>query len=251
MGTQRATAALMPFDLSRLSLSDMTECGATLRRLGDGASSMEAAATEVVSYLRQALVTRDDAPACPLVRLYKTHALEKLPASLQEFARGAGGQELDGGTRCLTLLATAGGLPEWNDRRMSRGHQAIPLPSPEAMRQLPMVLQLVRQLGLDPGQVVAPDADLMMDAAQRTFNVFYVPQAEGSPYIPAQEFVREHRIASVIGFGGLLPPAELFAVILFSEVPIGHEAAELFKPLSLSAKMPILRFAGGRVFDDA
>ena len=241
----------MPFDLSRLSLSDMTECGAALRRLGSDADSMEAAATAVVRYLREALVDPDGRPACPLVRFYKTHELAELPADLQAFARQAGGEDLGSATRCLTLLATAGELPEWNDRRQSRGHRAIPLPSPEAIRRLPMVLQLVRQLGLDPGRLIGADDGLMVDAEQRTFNVFYVPEADGSPHIPAQDFVAEHAVASVIGFGGLLPAHELFSVILFSRVAIPADIADLFKPLSLSAKMPILRFAGGRVFADA
>lgn len=239
----------MSYDLSRLSLSDMTECGATLRRLGAEAASMEAAAGEIVRFLREALVDGGQEAACPLIRFYKTHGLGELPRDLQEFARGAGGPDLGPETRCLTLLSTTGEEPDWNDRRKSRGHQAIPLPSPEAVKQLPMVIQLVRQLGLDPGQVVSPDPRLMVDAAQRTFNVFYVPEAEGSPHIPAQDFVRRYRIASVLGFGGLLPAGELFSVILFSRVHLTQESAELFKPLSLSAKMPVLRFAGGQVFE--
>lgn len=239
----------MPYELARLSLSDMTQCSATLRRLGSEAASMEQAATTVVRYLHDELASDDGTPACPLIRFYKTHELGDLPADLQEFARETAGTRLEQGTRCLTLLATVGAEPDWNDRRRSNGHRAIPLPSPEAVRRLPMVLQLVRQLGLDPDDVVAPDAGLMVDAAQRTFNVFHVARAVDSPHIPAQDFVRDHGIESVLGFGGLLPAGELFAVILFSTVPISQEVAEMFKPLSLSARMPLLPFVGGRIFD--
>ena len=93
------------------------------------------------------------------------------------------------------------------------------------------------------------DACLMMDAEQRTYNVFYVPEARGSPHIPAQtDFVVPVGIRSVLGFGGLLPPGDLFAVILFSKVPIPRQTSELFKPLALSAKVAVLPFATGPIF---
>ncbi|MGE5296319.1 MAG: hypothetical protein ACM3VT_15965, partial [Solirubrobacterales bacterium] len=71
----------------------------------------------------------------------------------------------------------------------------------------------------------------------RTFNVFHVPEAVGSPDIPEQaEFVIPHGVRSVLGFGGMLPGRDLFAVILFSQVPIPRSTAELFRPLALCVK---------------
>ena len=50
----------------------------------------------------------------------------------------------------------------------------------------------------------------------KTYNVFHVPEAFDNPLIPAQEdFVLPYRIKSVLGFGGLLPSGDIFAVILF------------------------------------
>jgi len=239
----------MAYPLSRLGLSDMTECGAALRRLGHQAASMEEAAGAVVRWLYDNLDDGAGERACAMVRFYKTHEYRALPADLATFAQNAADGDIAPQTRCLTLLATVGVEPEWNDRRLSRGHQAIPLKSAEAIRQLPMILQLVQQLGFDPEHLAASDPALLVDTRERTFNVFYVPEALGSPFIPAQDgFVRKYGIASVLGFGGLLPPADLFAVILFSRVAIPQETAELFKPLSLSARMAVLPFSGGRVF---
>lgn len=241
---------MMPYILRGLSLSDMTECGAQLRRLGRDASSMEDAANRVVRWLYAQLADDAGGPACAMVRFYKTQLLADLPDDLAAFAREAAGEDLPPHTRCLTLLASAGDEPEWNDRRSSRGHRAIPLQSPEAIRQMPMILQLVQQLGFDPSQVAAPSPALLVDSAEHTFNVFYVPTAHGSPFIPAQDgFVVKYGIESVLGFGGLLPPGELFSVILFSRVPITPDTAELFKPLSLSARMAVLPFSGGQVFE--
>lgn len=211
---------------------------------------MQGAADRVVRWLYEQLGDGSAARACAMVRFYKTHAFGELPADLADFARAGGGTDLPPATRCLTLLASAGDEPDWNDPARSRGHRAIPLQSAEAIRQMPMILQLVQQLGFDPQQIVAPDPSLLVDSAEKTFNVFYVPEALGSPYIPAQkDFVEKYGIASVLGFGGLLPPSDLFSVILFSRVPIPADTAQMFKPLSLSARMAVLPFSGGRIFE--
>ena len=248
------------YDLSRFTLRDMTECGAALRKLGADSPSMEETASRIVRYLHEHLV---DGPtgrrSCALVRLFKTHRYDELDDDLRRFANGM----MDGRTpgdsmKCLTLLASTGERPEWNSRHESSGHKAIPLPSLQAVARIPMISQLVSQLGLEIGALVANDAAdaadmadmaLLLDAEQRTFNVFFVPEAVGSPYIPAQrEFVHPLGIRSVLGFGGVLPRGDLFAVILFTTTTISRETTELFKPLALCAKTALLPFVGRRVF---
>ena len=49
-------------------------------------------------------------------------------------------------------------------------------------------------------------------------------------------------IKSVLGFGGLLPSGNLFAVIMFSKVPIGADAASMFRSISLSVTQVLLPF---------
>ena len=76
------------YDLTRFSLKDMTECGAKLRRAGDGASSMEEVSHRIVSFLYQTLIEPESGQkACALVRLFKTHPFGDLDEQLQEFAR--------------------------------------------------------------------------------------------------------------------------------------------------------------------
>lgn len=105
-----------------------------------------------------------------------------------------------------------------------------------------MISQLVVQLGLDPKDLLRTAPTLLMDS-EKSFNVFHVPEAQGSPYVPAQaEFVIPQKIRSVLGFGGLLPPAELFAVIVFARVPIPRETAELFRTLALNVKIALIPF---------
>ena len=84
-----------------------------------------------------------------------------------------------------------------------------------------------------------------MDLAEKAYNVFYVPEAIGSQYVPVQEeFVIPFGIRSVLGFGGILPSGNLFAIIMFSRVRIEPDTAEMFKTLALSAKVAILPFVG-------
>ena len=110
----------------------------------------------------------------------------------------------------------------------------------------PMISQLVRQFGLEPATVIGADSSLLVDLEQKSYNVFHVPVARESPYVPAQaEFVVPYGIRSVIGFGGMLPSGNLFAVILFTRVPIPQEIADLFRPLALSVKLAILPFESG------
>ncbi len=88
-----------------------------------------------------------------------------------------------------------------------------------------------------------------MELDDTTFNVFYVPQALGSPHIPAQhDFVVPYGVESVLGFGGMLPTGDLFAVVLFSRVPVPADTAELFASLALSVKVAVLPFAHGPAF---
>ena len=238
------------YDFSRFGLTDMTRCGIDLRRIGAGAGSMEETASRVVRYLYDGL--RDpslEQPACALVRMFVTLPFDALETKQQSFATTVLGRAPDPPSmKCLTLLATAGDLPDWNSRTTSKGHQALPLPSAEAVSRSPMIAQLIRQLGLEISAFLS-DSALLIDSTQHTFNVFYVGNAVGSAVIPAQqEFVIPHGVQSVLGFGGLLPSGELFATILFSKTHIPRDIADLFKTLALNVKVALLPFVGTRIF---
>jgi hypothetical protein len=241
--SRRRTTAV--YDMTHFTLRDMTSCETVLRTLGKGAQSLPDVARRIVHHLYEYLRdVQTGERACALVRFYKTQAFGSLDAALQHFARRVlAGEPESPAMRCLTLMATVGERPEWNATETSVGHQAIPLPSPQFVSQVPMIANLIRQFGLDIDMVLTPDPQFIMELEQKTYNVFHVQQAVGSSYIPAQqEFVIPFGIHSVLGFGGMLPSGNLFVVILFSKVPIPRETADLFKPLSLSVKLTVLPF---------
>ncbi len=240
------------YNPAKFTLSDMTESGATLRKLGTGADSMEEVADRIVSYFyRQFIDPQTDASAFTLVRFFKTHAFSELPTDLQAYAQTMLNQQVaPPATKCLTLLATNGDRVEWQSRQASIGHQAIPLISEQLVAQSPMISQLIAQFGLPIHAVLDPDPTLIVDLEQKTFNVFHVLDAVNSPHVPAQqEFVVPLGVRSVFGFGAMLPSGNLIAIIVFSKLPISWETADMFNTLALNVKLAVLPFDRGAVFD--
>jgi hypothetical protein len=234
--------------LSRRAVLDL---GGVLRGTATDAASMEEAANRMVRHLYAHLRhPQTQEPLCALVRLFKTQRYRHLPPSLQAFARQiAGRQPIIAETRCLTLLATAGEAPAWNSRHTSGGHQAIPLTSEEMVLQSPMIARLLQQFGVNPRDIVASDTNLMLQKKTDAYNIFHVPQAAGSPYVPSQEaFVQPYGIASVLGFGGPLTEGDLFAIILFTKQPLNAATAALFPSIALNAKLALLSLADSPVF---
>ena len=128
------------------------------------------------------------------------------------------------------MLATAGDEPDWNSRAKSNGYKAIPLASAEMVATIPMVSRLISQFGLDVGAVLSPDPMLIGDLSQKTYNTFYIPEAVGSPYIPAKmTSLFPHGVKSVLGYGGVLSTGNLFAVIMFSKTSIPQQTSTVSK----------------------
>jgi hypothetical protein len=233
------------YDVANFTIREVTECGRVVRTMGAGATSMEDVASRIVKYLYNTLIDGQTGErACPLIRFFKTQAYEGLDDELKAFALNTlGGGAPMPGMKCMTLLGTVGENEAWNLREKSKGHKAIPLPSEEVVHQFPMIRNLIHQLGLSVRSVVKPDPALLLDMEQKTYGVFFVPQALGSPYIPAQqEFVVPYGIKSVMGFGGMLPSLDIFVIIMFLRVSISRETADLFKNLSLNIKLAVLPF---------
>jgi signal transduction histidine kinase len=237
------------FDLLHFSLEDVVQCGGSWQRAAAPTRSFEEAATAIVQCLYQDFSDERHRPFL-LVRLFATQTFGKMPEDLREFARKlVGGRDLSPDQKCLVLMASAGERPEWNSRKSSLAHQAIPLESDRLAIDFPMISQLLAQLG---AIVTAPSGRIMLERSQHTYNVFYVRRADGSPHVVDQEtFVEPFGVRSVIGFGGGLPSGESFAVVAFSRVEIPPQVAELFRYLALNAKLALLPFDGAAYFQEA
>jgi hypothetical protein len=230
------------WSLPAFDVEGLESYSAAVRGLRTDATSMEEVGERIVRSVYEDFTAGVDERAFALVRLYKTHQYGALPVDLQAFARSAAGITPAATVRCLTLLATAGDLPAWCERRRSVGHQAIPLTSSAAIDRLPMVARLVEALGLNVEEVLEVTPRDALQLHHRRYEVFFIPEATDSPWIPAQDFVREHRIRSVIGCGGVLPSGDLFALIGFAKVTVSDEVAEYFRSIALAYKAALVPF---------
>ncbi|HEY9642394.1 MAG TPA: hypothetical protein V6C57_18045 [Coleofasciculaceae cyanobacterium] len=241
------------YDLLNFTPENLQACAIALRNMNLGATYMEETANRMVRYLYDHLVERETGQrACALVRFFKTHPYGELDEGLQKSTHAIlGAREATPSTKCLTLLATAGDHLNWNSRQTSGGHKAIPLIDEEFIARAPMISQLIQQFGLEVKTVLQPDPDVLLDMERRTFNVFYVPEALGSSHIPAQtEFVIPYQIKSVLGFGGMLPCGNLFAIILFTKILVPRPTADLFKWMAAYARIPVASFGEDAIFAD-
>ncbi|MDB4886427.1 MAG: hypothetical protein JWN79_1865 [Gemmatimonadetes bacterium] len=244
----------MTYDLTRFDVGAVQRCSQGLLAATAASTSMEGAASAVCRHLYDQLVGSRGERASVMVRCYKTHPFGELPGELQRTAKRAFGAVAfsppDPRMKCLVLLATAGDEPDWNDRRKSKGHQAIPLPSPHIVERAPMIAQLIEELGFDLSQVVRGGAGAAHVAGERSFGIFHVERAKGSPYIPAQDFVEAHAVESVLGFGGALPAGDIYAAIVFARVPIPVASADRFRALASDLRTCLVRHESA-VFEPA
>ncbi len=241
----------MVYNLANFGDDEMFNCALALRNMDKGARNIEDVAEQIVHHLYTNLIDgQTGQSACALARFFMTCPFMELNESLQTAAREiVNGRSILSTTKCLTLLATAGDAPEWNSRQTSAGHKAIPLLDKDFINRAPMISQLIYQFGLDINMLLEPDPDILIDLEKTTFNVFYIPEAPGSPHIPAQkDFVVPYGVQSVLGFGGMLPSGNLFAIILFTKTKISPEVAQLFKWISAYARISVASLDKRAVF---
>jgi hypothetical protein len=239
-GAITLTLAMNPLDA--FTVDDLVELSAALRELGAGTSSMEEVAQRIVRYLYVNLVDATGRSACPLVRFYKTHRFDGLDDELQAVAVETADGPLDGDTRCLVLLATAGVEPGWNDRRSSKYDAAVPLTPGAVNRRGPNVAGLIDALGLDLDFVMRPTPREALERHHQEYRVMHVADVSAdNPFSSQRRFIDHYRIRSVLAIGGMLPSGDMFAVGLFSTVTIDDRTADLLRSLSLSVKAAIVR----------
>lgn len=248
------------FDLADFSVTDMVVCAGELRAATASATTMEEASSLVVEWLRSAFTDpKTGRSAFALARMFHTVTWDRLTPELRSYVatRDPGAAASDDGLPYLTLLATAGDHPHWTDRRNSRDHQAIPLSASDIVRRAPLALALLdRLLGLEP------DPDGMSDgttrALQDRFDMFHVPEALGSPFVPTPEFVRDYQIRSAIALGAVLSSGQandpgahstsLYTVLLYSRVRIPSITASHFRTLAAAIRLALTPYLAAPLF---
>jgi stage II sporulation SpoE-like protein/GAF domain-containing protein/histidine kinase-like protein len=251
------------FDLSGFSVTDMVVASGELRAATAGAATMEEGSAAIVEWLRHAFTDpATGRPAFALARMFHTVTWDRLTPELRAYVgtRDPAAAANDDGLPYLTLLATSGDHPHWSDRRNSRDHQAIPLSASDVVRRAPLALALLdRLLGLQPSAEPVParphgngEAPGLSARLRDRFDVFHVPEALGSPYVPTPEFVRDYQIRSAIALGAVLDSGgpdhpdlpgvrntSLYTALLYSRVRIPAETATHFRTLAAAIRLAL------------
>ncbi|MHC4266995.1 MAG: hypothetical protein ACYSTS_00890 [Planctomycetota bacterium] len=239
------------FDLTKFTLQDMSEVGDVLQQLELKAKNIDELSDMMVQYFFDNLVdTQTGEKSSVLVRFFMTYPYSSLDTELQQsVAKMLDGLSVDQNMKCLKLLATAGIQPEWNSTTHSKDHRIIPLQNEEMLKKIFMIYTFIDQMGVGISNVLNPDPKLSSELEGRVFNVYHVPEALGNPHIPAQqEFVVHFGVKSLMGFGGMLPTGNLFALLIFSKTKIPRNTANLFKNIALNVRMAVLPFVNEKIF---
>jgi hypothetical protein len=194
---------------------------------------------EAAQALATALYTQF-AESTILTRIYVTVPFAALPPMTRAFVEGLPGAAaaLTGTTPVLSLAGTQGQKVEWNDRRKSKQHRAIPLISAEFVDGTPMIARLLRELGVPLDWIDSHDARRLVTSIGSTAGLFYVEDAvravddRGRKVIPAVNFVFANDVKSVFGTGGAYAGGQtLVVVVFFCREVVTRATAEMFLPL--------------------
>lgn len=172
-----------------------------------------------------------------LVRVFATLRFDRLPETERAFARDiaaqAGGSDLlTEETDVLTLLGTRGARSAWNARSDSRGHLAIPLLSEHFVGEIPMIARVLGETGFVPLFSGRAHSQYVSRSSDDGDGLFFVGDARmttdehGRLIIPAADFVEEHSVKTVFGFGGSYAAARTFVTtIVFCRETIARSTA--------------------------
>jgi hypothetical protein len=175
-----------------------------------------------------------------LTRVYVTVPFAALPPLMREFVQALPGAAaaLDETTPVLSLVGTQGQKIDWNDRRKSRQHRAIPLISAEFVDGIPMIARLLRELGVPLDWMDSHDARRLVTTIGSTVGLFYVEDAvravddRGRKVIPAVDFIFAYNVKSVFGAGGAYSSGQMLVVVVFfCRDLVARTTAELFLSL--------------------
>lgn len=195
-----------------------------------------------------------------LVRTYVVMPFYRLPPRERAFAEAIATtrgnvSRIPDETLVLTLLGTRGSQPEWNDRRKSQGHVAIPLLGARFVEEVPMVAALLRSIGIDLSWLDGSREALTRKLGGGSNGVFFVPEARtehderGRLVIPAADFVAREGVRSVFGFGGSYLNGWMMAAIGFARVALSREDAQALSPLASMFKLSTMGpLALGKIF---
>lgn len=195
----------------------------------------------------------DEFETAVLVRVFLTVPFGQLPPANQQAALSLAdahrvSAQVDARTPVISLLATRGKRPSWNDRRLSPDHAGVPLVSASFVETVPMIARMLHEFGLGTGWVdAAGGPDFIVSKLGSLSVLFFVPDASthtdeaGRKIIAAQDFVKGYGIKSVFGVGGAYVDGSVCAVLCFTCESFDAQVAKKYEGLANMFKAATVR----------
>ena len=130
--------------------------------------------------------------------------------------------ELTEDTIVVTLLASRGSKPQWNDPSNSRDHLAIPLLSASFFETIPIVSRLLSGVITEVPWLTKQQTLMMRESMGNMSQVNCVEDArtartgDGHILITAQNLVQQNGVRSVVALGGRYLNGTALALVLFT-----------------------------------
>jgi len=228
-------------------LADIGNLRAELKDLTSECPTLRDAAKICVDRLHQ-----EFAESSALVRLFATVPFAFLPEREQAFARRVATErkvlsQLTEDAIVLTLLASRGSMPEWNDPGSSRHHLAIPILSASFIQTIPLVSRVLAETGIDVPWLEKQNTLIMLKTVGQMAQLIYVEDArtartsDGYHLIPSQDFVQAHDIRTVLALGGSYLNGTALALLLFTTEHFTEAQAAKFTPLVNTIKSATMK----------
>jgi hypothetical protein len=227
-------------DVSRLAREDLIDLRARLKDAWTTCASVEDCARILVDTFCERL------SVLVLARLYVSIPFRELPAEEQRAAERIGrmlevADRITRNTEVLCLLATRGTNTEWNDRRLSHAHRALPLVDDAFVRSAPMLDSLFSQLGITGASSPVPAERVGIDGIFLVDDAATARDADGRHIVPARDFVEAHAIKSVFGFGGRYVTGRIMAFVAFAQVTVEAQDVRALASIGSSFRMSTSR----------
>jgi serine phosphatase RsbU (regulator of sigma subunit)/anti-sigma regulatory factor (Ser/Thr protein kinase) len=220
-----AETPLFTFDV--VSLRGIATLCTRLTESTRDAATMEAAAAEMTRCLREWFVDHEGRSDIVLAQVFQTAICDDLP--------------------CLVLLSDDGDQPESGDRRTAGEGRTVPLPHPVGNATTPTIPELAEALGITVDAFLPDSEPKLFDDLSKDFDVFFVPEVVPGKQGPTADFVADHGVRSLVGFGSGLPDGTAFLVVVYTRKPVSYQVAGMFRTVAAAAKLALL-VAMGRPF---
>lgn len=221
-----------------------------------GCAYLQEAAQKCASFIYE-----DLKDSLALIRFYATVPFKQLPSSDKSFVLNLAlanrvADLLKEDTLVLSLLGTRGDMADWNERYKSKNHLGIPLVASSFVDAIPMVSQLMKDMGIGLSWLDTNDTGIVVKTLGTVAGVFYVREAatnvdeKSRKVVPAQDFVSANGIQTVFGLGGSYLNSTCVILILFTRELMERAEVERFMPIVNTIKTVTMSLVmRGRIFE--